>query len=864
MSSHRPFSSNVRKSSNFKKSKFMVKVLSNHEMPSITNSLLNNSRPKTSFRLMKEKSDIFPKRNDHLDLLNLMIKSSPNQYDQKKINKKKIIINPLYIMGTEENLKRPNFNKNTEKVFYKYNLLYGNNSNNLIATYSPKMRPMSSSVRGFNKKMKYENSKNVFVFNDDEIYELIKARCKDIGISLRDNMIYKFTNFINSKSRNRCVELCDFYLGIHSIKLISHFIYTSDRISRLNLTKNNLGDHGIKILINAVKHSMSLISLNITSNNITYRGGQYIFENLSNHQSLLDLNISSVEGTNRNRLTELGVKYIDYFFNNNEFVETLNICGNSIKDEGFTFICKALNDNKSLQNLILSNNEIHSNGFVQGLQYITNCKLTFLNLSNNSLSDSGIKMLSNTLQFFPNLRELNISNCEFEYLGFEYLLKSLTLYKNIWTLNVSGNNLKNKNFENLKPFLEALAIRKLNLSNCSLGNEGALVLGESISRNESLKSINISNNKIRDKGFKSFDTLFRVNTVIESFDCSMNFITDLSATNFVKSIKYNHILKKINLFDNQVSNNIGNIFIEILHSNRTVKSINLLLNKVQIKTVEEINRILKNNAKKERAKYVPDLQKSIKSLKFNPEAFKFYEKNIQNKKLMQSELFKRVREEEKHFSKLKNSENKKIGLKINQKLKIETDIINMQNKIKNILQQINQLEDENFEIEKDLESKIEIEKKLYKKYKDENDLLKIEFNATKKSYDDIINETTLKQQKSEHILNLAKLAVQSKLKEINKKREMFSKLFDPHSLRCIDDNELDLSKIKNKLKQLSSFRKSSINFSMLNNNIITEQNNTGISTTTNENLVTSTSGNVAPVKRESLKKSFLKKSINKK
>ena len=78
-------------------------------------------------------------------------------------------------------------------------------------------------------------------------------------------------------------------------------------------------------------------------------------------------------------------------------METLNICGNSIKDEGFTFICKALNDNKSLQNLILSNNEIHSNGFVQGLQYITNCKLIFLNLSNNSLSDSGIKMLSNTI-----------------------------------------------------------------------------------------------------------------------------------------------------------------------------------------------------------------------------------------------------------------------------------------------------------------------------------------------------------------------------------------------------------------------------------------------------------------------------------
>ena len=120
MNSHRPFSSNPIKSNNFKKNKFMMKVLSHHEIPSINNSFLR-ARPKTSFRLLKEKSDIFPNRNDNLDVLNLMIKSSPNQYDPKKINKKKMIINPLYILGTEQNLKRPNFNKNTEKVFYKYN-----------------------------------------------------------------------------------------------------------------------------------------------------------------------------------------------------------------------------------------------------------------------------------------------------------------------------------------------------------------------------------------------------------------------------------------------------------------------------------------------------------------------------------------------------------------------------------------------------------------------------------------------------------------------------------------------------------------------------------------------------------------------
>ena len=69
-------------------------------------------------------------------------------------------INPLFLRGTEENLKRPNFSINTEEVFYKYNLLYGNSTNNLIRTYSPKMRPMSASINGYNKKF-YKRKKNI-------------------------------------------------------------------------------------------------------------------------------------------------------------------------------------------------------------------------------------------------------------------------------------------------------------------------------------------------------------------------------------------------------------------------------------------------------------------------------------------------------------------------------------------------------------------------------------------------------------------------------------------------------------------------------------------------------------------------------
>ena len=62
---------------------------------------------------------------------------------------------------TEENLKRPLFSPSTEETFYKYNLLYGNNTTNIIRTYSPKMKPQSSSVSGFNKKMMQDMVENI-------------------------------------------------------------------------------------------------------------------------------------------------------------------------------------------------------------------------------------------------------------------------------------------------------------------------------------------------------------------------------------------------------------------------------------------------------------------------------------------------------------------------------------------------------------------------------------------------------------------------------------------------------------------------------------------------------------------------------
>ena len=146
----------------------------------------------------------------------------------------------------------------------------------------------------------------------------------------------------------------------------------------------------------------------------------------------------------------------------------------------------------------------------------------------------------------------------------------------------------------------------------------------------------------------------------------------------------------------------------------------------------------------------------------------------------------------------------------------------------------------------------------------------MEFNATKKSLNDIINETMLKHKKSLEKLNLAEITVNSKMKEINKKREILANLNDPDNLVPISFSNIkkNISKIdplKEKLYKSGRFlKKATFNLSSNLNNILSEQNMTGVSTSTNENILTNNSYDKNKKnEKDNLKKQILKKAISK-
>lgn len=780
-----------------------------------------SQRPQTSTFIINPKllkTNLFTKSDHELDCLNLIIDSNPNQYNSKLIKRKMKQINPLFIFGSDENLKKPKFSYNTDEVLYKYNLLYANKTQNLIKTYSPKMRPASSSISTFLKKMNYNLNENIPIFNEDEMLIFAKAKCKDIGIELRENILGKFKDYCKLRCKNRHANLSDSFFGINSMKFLVGILYNNDRISRLNLSKNNFGDTGIELLINAVKDSISLVSLDISSNRISYKGGQKIFSIFVNQQSIIDFNISSHEGINRNRLTSKGIKSIVKYLSKNLFIESLNLSGNSLKNEGFELICKGLNNNISLQNLNISHNDIQETGITHSLKIINMTKLFSINLSNNPILDDGLITFTHSLRHFPELREINISNCGIEFKGFKELLSTLQSVRRINSLDISNNKLSSNRFDELKTYFCSFGLKYLNLSRCQLGDESAYPLGECMIQNETICKLNISNNKITDMGFKSFIYLFNTNSTLENFDCSSNFISNLTVKDLLLNIEYNRTLKYLNLYDNQLHNDIGKLILEVLERNKTLLNINLLYNRVQLKTIDEINQKLKSNNEKEKVKYVPNLARVIRDLKFHPDEFKKLINQIKDKKSQQITLVQNVKKDKKSYSILLSKDLKILEQKENEYKKVYDELKTYDKKISNADNNI-LLVEENLSInEKEINKKIKEVKQEYDKIDLQNLRLKTEYDSIKRELNEVILKTKEKYKKSEEKI----IDEQNNLNEVNEKyndlKILYEKMNNPDYLVPILKRDVGKRKTTKKLRLIKRLN-------TLDNKKLSENNN---------------------------------------
>ncbi|XP_072893552.1 NACHT, LRR and PYD domains-containing protein 3-like [Hemitrygon akajei] len=174
----------------------------------------------------------------------------------------------------------------------------------------------------------------------------------------------------------------------------------------LRLAGNELRDSGVKLVSAALRNPECKIQrLGLDNVDLTVSGAENLASALGTNRSLMDLNMD------RNKLGDSGVKLVSVALRNPECkILKLGLRGVGLTDSGVEDLVSALRTNPSLTELDLSENKLGDSGvkLVSAALRNPECKIQKLWLYNVGLRDSGAEDLAFALITNSSLTELDL------------------------------------------------------------------------------------------------------------------------------------------------------------------------------------------------------------------------------------------------------------------------------------------------------------------------------------------------------------------------------------------------------------------------------------------------------------------------
>jgi Ran GTPase-activating protein (RanGAP) involved in mRNA processing and transport len=196
-----------------------------------------------------------------------------------------------------------------------------------------------------------------------------------------------------------------------------------------------------------LKMNCSLIHLDIGSNDITDEGAIKLFKMLGGHPTLTSLVVANHDRLHRNRMGDKACQALGELLARNQILTMLNIADNSISNEGIRLISQGfeLAPSKELVSLNLSHNDLEGVQAIEALGAFleSTSSLVQLNLSENRIGDAGIELLSKAFnEGKSRLSKLYLGSVGGTAAGFKTLFLALKSNQHLTFLNLDGNDFK--------------------------------------------------------------------------------------------------------------------------------------------------------------------------------------------------------------------------------------------------------------------------------------------------------------------------------------------------------------------------------------------------------------------------------------
>ena len=303
-----------------------------------------------------------------------------------------------------------------------------------------------------------------------------------------DTREYEISKMIIETSHIFNIAICSNGKLIENIEPLEIILSMApERITSLDLHSAKLLNSHISILTPYLENLQQLTTINLENNIFGFMGALLLPQFLSKMPQLTSLNLAS------NSLDSI---VLESCLHNLTQLQLLNLRNNNIRKSGMKLLVPMIAKLPLLETLDIGSNGILTEG-IRLLASIKLPKLKTLSLANNSLEKSG-EQLSIYLDMMPQITSLNLS-CNY-ITDFSKINPCLEKMENLRSLNLSYNRIYTPVVVSIiETIAKLLHIKEVNLSSNFIGDDGAKTIISYLGMIPQLELLDLKDNLIHKK-----------------------------------------------------------------------------------------------------------------------------------------------------------------------------------------------------------------------------------------------------------------------------------------------------------------------------------------------------------------------------